>query len=259
MRQTIKKLFFSLLVFISIGFILAPILNIFLTLTGKALIKTIHDQEIWHAIFTSFLGASLATMLGCVLGVPLAYILSHYEFRGKHILEAITNLPVVIPHVAVGIALLSFFNERTFLGKFFAYFHITFVDTIYGIVIAMAFVSISFVVSSALIGFKGIDKHLEIVSRSLGASAFYTFWHITFPLVLPAIFRGAILAFARGLSEVGALLILAYYPKTAPIIMYERFTEYGLNAAKPIAALVIFFSLLIFFILLYFSRYHAKR
>jgi len=259
MRQTIKNTIFFLSVIISIGFIVAPILDIFFTLTTKELIKTIRDPAIWHAIFTSFLGATIATMLGCILGIPLAYILSYYEFKGKHMLEAITNLPVVIPHIAVGIALLSFFNEKMPLGKFFAYFHITFVDTIYGVVIAMAFVSISFVVSSALIGFKNIDPHLRMVSRSLGASGFYTFWHITFPLALPAIFRGVILAFARGLSEVGALLILAYYPKTAPIIMYERFTEYGLNAAKPIAALVIFFSLLIFFILLYFSRDHAKR
>lgn len=206
------------------------------------------------AILTSFEGACFATFLGCILGVPIAYFLSRYEFIGKRLLESIANLPVVIPHVAVGIALLSFLNERTFLGNIFLKFHISFVDTIYGVVIAMAFVSISYIITSSLIGFNATPRELEMVSRSLGASLPYTFFRIVFPLAMPAIIRGAILAFARSVSEVGALLILAYYPKTAPIIMYERFEQYGLEVAKPVTALVVFFSLLIFFLLLFLSR-----
>lgn len=206
------------------------------------------------AILTSFEGACFATLLGCILGVPIAYFLSRYEFIGKRFLESIANLPVVIPHVAVGIALLSFLNERTFLGNIFLKFHITFVDTIYGVVIAMAFVSISYIITSSLIGFNAVERELEMVSRSLGASLPYTFFRVVFPLAMPAIIRGAILAFARSVSEVGALLILAYYPKTAPIIMYERFEQYGLEVAKPVTALVVFFSLLIFFLLLFLSR-----
>ena len=165
---------------------------------------------------------------------------------------------MAIPHVAVGIALLSLFNERTIVGKLFAFFHITFTDTVYGIVLAMLFVSISFIISSSLVGFNNVEPELEMVSRTLGASPNYTFWHITFPLALPAIIRGAVLAFARSISEVGALLILAYYPKTAPILMYERFEQYGLNAARPVTAMVILFSVMIFFTLLYFAKKYAK-
>jgi len=218
------------------------------------LLKTLYDREVWMAILTSFEGACLATILGCILGVPIAYLLSRYEFIGKRLLESIVNLPIAIPHVAVGIALLSFLNERTVLGNLFLKFHITFVDTIYGVVIAMAFVSISYVITSALIGFNATPRELEMVSRSLGASAPYTFFHIVLPLSMPAIIRGAILAFARSVSEIGALLILSYYPKTAPIIMYERFEQYGLEAARPVTALVVFLSLLIFFLLLFLSQ-----
>lgn len=252
--SNILKFLFIFLVLLCLGFIIFPILHIFITLCAKKLLKTLYDREVWMAILTSFEGACFATLLGCILGVPIAYFLSRYEFIGKRLLESIANLPVVIPHVAVGIALLSFLNERTFLGNIFLKFHITFVDTIYGVVIAMAFVSISYIITSSLIGFNATPRELEMVSRSLGASLPYTFFHIVFPLAMPAIIRGAILAFARSVSEVGALLILAYYPKTAPIIMYERFEQYGLEVAKPVTALVIFFSLLIFFLLLFLSR-----
>lgn len=250
---------FFILGILCIGLIVIPILDIFVTLAAKELVKTIYDREVWQALLTSFIGASLATVLGCILGVPLAYLLSRYDFKGKRIIEGIANLPIVIPHVAVGIALLCLLNEKTHLGNIFAYFHITFVDTIYGVIMALVFVSISYVIVSASIGFNGVDQTLEWVSRNLGASMAYTFWHITFPLALSAIVRGAILAFARSISEVGALLILAYYPKTAPILMYERFEQFGLEAALPVTALVVFFSLFIFVILLSLSRNHALR
>ena len=126
-------------------FIVGPIFHIFITLTSKELILTLKDREVWHSLFVSFYGATWATLLGCFLGIPFAYFLSRCEFKAKRLLESIINLPVVIPHVAVGIALLSLFNERTFLGRFFHFFHLSFTDTIYGIVLAMSFVSISFV------------------------------------------------------------------------------------------------------------------
>jgi molybdate/tungstate transport system permease protein len=247
-----------LLALVSILFITLPIIHIFIKLSSKNLIATIRDGAVWHSIFVSASSALLATIIGCILGVPCGYLLSRSEFRFKAIIESIINLPVAIPHVAVGIALLSLFNERTIVGKLFAFFHITFTDTVYGIVLAMLFVSISFIISSSLVGFNNVEPELEMVSRTLGASPNYTFWHITFPLALPAIIRGAVLAFARSISEVGALLILAYYPKTAPILMYERFEQYGLNAARPVTAMVILFSVMIFFTLLYFAKKYAK-
>ncbi len=248
----------GLIAFIGVSLITVPIIYIFIKLSSHNIVVTIKDQTVWHSIFTSIWSALWATFIGCIIGVPFAYLLSRAQFKGKAIVESVVNLPVAIPHVAVGIALLSLFNQRTIVGRFFSFFHITFTDTIYGIVLAMLFVSVSFIISSSLVGFNNIEPELEMVSRSLGASANYTFWHITFPLALPAIIRGAVLAFARSISEVGALLILAYYPKTAPILMYERFEEYGLNAARPVTALVILFSVIIFFTLLHFTKRYVK-
>ncbi len=134
-----------------------------------------------------------------------------------------------------------------FWDPFFNKLHISFVDTAYGIIIAMLFVSLSFIISSSLSGFDSIEPEMEMVARTLGASRSYTFFHITFPLAFPSILRGAILAFARSISEVGAILIIAYYPKTAPILMYERFEEYGLKSARPVTVIVILVCVAIFF------------
>ncbi len=243
---------------IVILFIIAPIFHIFIKVSSENLINTLRDRSVWESIFISIWASAWATIIGCIVGIPFSYVLSRSQFRGKGILESIINLPVAIPHVAVGIALLSLFNPKSAIGRFFSLFHISFVDTVYGIIIAMLFVSLSFIISSSVIGFSNVDKELEMVSRSLGASMNYTFWHITFPLAFPAILRGAVLAFARSMSEVGALLIIAYYPKTASILMYERFEEYGLNMARPVTAIVIVITTGIFLALFYFTKRYAK-
>ena len=257
-RNLLIKLSFIVSI-ISLLFIIYPIIHIFINISVDSLVKTLLDKSVWNSIFVSLFCAFSATILGCVMGIPLAYFINKNRLKGTIFIESIINLPVAIPHVAVGIALISLFNERTLIGSFFSKFHISFVDTIYGIIIAMLFVSLSFIISSSLNGFDSIEPEIEMVSRTLGASPTYTFFHITFPLALPFILRGAVLAFARSISEVGAILIIAYYPKTAPILMYEKFEEYGLNAARPVTAIVILVCIIIFFTLLYLNKFYARR
>ncbi len=238
---------------ICFAFIIIPILNIFISVNPELLEATLRDSEVWNAILVTLEGAIFATIMGLIIGVPTSYFLSEVDFKGKSFLESFLNLPIVIPHVAVGIILLKFLNQNSTLGKFFSYFGIHFVDTIYGIVVAMCFVSISYTITSSLLGFRSINRELIWTARSLGASPLQVLRFVVFPLVFPHILRGAILSFARSISEVGALLIIAYYPTTAPILMYERFEDYGLEASTPIAVLVILISFLIFSILLSIS------
>jgi len=231
-------------------FIMVPLLNLLASTEISAFKKTLRDEEVWQAILTTLKGAGLSTATGLVLGVPLAYCLSEMEFKGKKVVESIINIPIVIPHVAVGIILLKLLNSNSPFGKIFSKFGISFVDTICGIAVAMCFVSISYSISSSLLGFRSINKELVWTARSLGAPPVEVFKRVIFPLALPYILRGAILSFARAVSEVGALLIIAYYPKTAPILMLERFENYGLKASTPIAVLVVLISLLIFVLFL---------
>ena len=252
-----RFLIFSLS-FLLFAFITVPVLNLFFV-DKHLLFETLKDGEVWGALITTLKGAAFSTILGTLLGVPAAYLLSEYEFKGKEFLESLLNLPIVIPHVAVGVVLLKLLNGKSFLGSLFSRFGITFVDTIYGVVVAMCFVSISYVTVSALLGFRSVDRNLIWSARSLGATPFQVFRFIVFPLTFPYILRGALLSFARAVSEVGALLIIAYYPITAPILMYERFEDYGLKAATPVALLVVLFSLLIFTALLTLSSFLERK
>ena len=220
--------------------ILGPIACLFFSLDWTDLTESFRDREVWSSIWTSLKGATLSTVAGVVLGVPVAYWLAHSEFRGRSLVESLINLPVVIPHIAAGIILL----------KFFLLIKISIVDTIRAVTWAMFFVSVSYTVNAAVSGFRSVNPGLIWTARSLGAHPFQTFRLVSLPLALPHIIRGALLSFARAMSEVGALLIVAYYPKTAPILMYERFENYGLSRAVPVAVLMLLVSFILFALVL---------
>ena len=198
----------------------------------------------------------LATLFGILLGVPLAYLLARHEFRGKRFFEALIDVPIVIPHSAAGIALLFVFGRQFFLGKVFGSLGVTFVDAVAGIVICMMFVSVPFLIDSARDGFKTVDVRLEKVARSLGASPWRVFFRVSLPLAWRSIFSGSVMMWARAISEFGAIMIFAYHvpflgehPTVAPILVYERFANYGLSSAAPVAILVILVSLVAFVVL----------
>ncbi len=215
----------------------------------QTLWKTILDPKVTHAIGLTLFAALIATLVGFLLGVPLAYLLARHDFSGKSFIEGLIDVPIVVPHTAGGIALLFVFGRQFLLGKAFGAIGITFVDSIAGIVIAMLFVSIPFLIDSAKEGFKKVDVRLEKVARTLGASPWQTFFRISFPLAWRSILAGNVLMWARGISEFGAVVILAYHPMIAPVLVYERFETYGLNYARPIAVLLILVSVLVFIIL----------
>jgi len=197
------------------------------------LLKTLHDERVVEAIENTLITATATTLISLIFGVPLGYILARKDFRGKSIVQGVVDVPIVIPHSVVGIMLLVTFSSAI-------------VDNYIGIILAMLFVSASFTINSARDGFLAVDEKLEHVARTLGASKLKTFFTISLPLALPSILSGAIMTFARAMSEVGAILIVAYYPKTAQILVMEYFENYGLRASIPIAVLLILIGLAMF-------------
>jgi molybdate/tungstate transport system permease protein len=168
--------------------------------------------------------------------------------------EGVIDVPIVIPHSAAGIALLMVFGREFFLGRAFDSIGIRFTGSVAGIVIAMLFVSVPFLIDAAREGFESVDPRLEKVARTLGATHWQTFWKISLPLAWRGILAGAIMMWARGISEFGAVLILTYHPMVAPILIYERFETYGLRYARPAAVLLILICLFIFAALRALSR-----
>lgn len=240
------QLIFAVLGALLVFFVAWPLLR---TVTGSSPVivwETLLEAEVRQAIMLTFYSSALATVIAFFGGVPLAYLLARVDFPGKRLVEGIVDVPIVVPHSAAGIALLMVFGRRSLLGQAFGLVGLKFVSAAPGIVIAMLFVSLSFLVDSAREGFEAVDPRLERVARTLGASPWQTFWRVSFPLAWRSILSGMILMWARGLSEFGAVVILAYHPMIAPVLLYERFESFGLKYARPVATLIILICLLVF-------------
>jgi molybdate/tungstate transport system permease protein len=222
------------------------------------LLQSLRDPEITSSIVLTLYAALIATVIGFVLGIPLAYLLAKTNFPGKRLMEGIIDLPLVIPHSAAGIALLFVFGRNYFMGQVFEGIGIRFLDSLAGIVIAMLFVSVPFLIDSAKEGFQKVDARLENVARTLGATPWQTFARVSFPLARRSIIAGSIMMWARGMSEFGAVIIIAYHPMIAPVLVYEKFETYGLVYARPIAVILILISLIVF-VVLRFLLYRRER
>ena len=248
------------IVFIVLGalillFIFAPPLKTVFSSSPGTLWNTLLEEDVYSSILLTISGAFIATLLGLFLGVPLAYLLARHQFRGKRFLEAIIDVPIVIPHSAAGVALLFVFGSNFLFGKIFHGIGISFFRAFAGVVIAMMFVSVPFLIDSAKEGFKAVDVRLEKVARTLGASPWKSFFRISLPLAWRSIFSGSVLMWARGLSEFGAIVIIAYSAsflgwntKVLPVLVADRF-DFGLDYTRPVAALAILISLVAFVVL----------
>jgi molybdate/tungstate transport system permease protein len=243
------RVLFAFLGSLLILFVAWPLLRTVTASSPAVLWQTLLDEKVSDSILLTFYSSLIATGLAFVCGVPLAYLLARADFPGKWLVEGIIDVPIVVPHSAAGIALLMVFGRRTLLGRAFGLLGLKFVSAAPGIVIAMLFVSLSFLVNAAREGFEAVDPRLERVARTLGASPWRAFWRISFPLAWRGILSGMILMWARGLSEFGAVVILAYHPMAAPVLLYERFLSFGLRYSRPVATLMILICLATFVVL----------
>jgi molybdate/tungstate transport system permease protein len=255
----IKKLDTLSLVFSFLGgllslFIIAPLIGMFITTTPLSIFETAKEAEvqksIWLTIFTSF----AATLIISVLAIPLAYLLARKDFFFKKIIFGIINIPVIIPHSAAGIALLGIISRDTLLGKMAESMGFSFVNNPAGIIVAMAFVSLPYLINAAIDGFLNVPDRLEKVALTLGASKTKAFFTISLPLAWRNILTGLIMMWGRGLSEFGAVIIIAYHPMITPVMIFERFNSYGLQYAKPVTILFICICLIIFIAMKFISR-----
>jgi len=230
-------------------FVLLPLLSTLLGTSPAALLQAVMDAEVQAALGLTFYAAAWATALALLTGVPLAYLLARYSFPGKRWVEGLVNLPVVVPHTAAGIALLMVFGRQAPLGRALGAVGLHFTDDVPGIVVGMLFVSLPFLVNTAREAFALVDPELERMAETIGATRWQAFIYVTLPLAWRGIAAGAVMMWGRGISEFGAIVILAYHPKIVPVLAYERFSGFGLNAALPVTVILILASLLVFVLL----------
>ncbi len=242
------------LVFILLGglvllFIIAPLAGMFIATSPAEFFETAVDREVAESIGLTLWTSMLATIIFGIAAIPFAWILARKNFPLKKLVSAIIDVPVVIPHSAAGIAILGFVSRDTVVGRLGESVGLNFVGSAPGIILAMAFVSIPFLVNAARDGFAAVPEKLEKAALVLGASPARVFFTISLPLAWRSIVSGMIMMWARGMSEFGAVVIVAYHPMITPVLIYERFGSFGLAYARPVAVVFICVCLA-FFVLL---------
>lgn len=230
-------------------FIVAPIVGMVIKTPLPGLFETIEDAEVRNSILLTVISSIIATLLIAVISLPAAWMLARKSFPLKRLVLGIIDLPVVIPHTAAGIALLGMVSRDSALGQFASSLGVNFIGHPAGIVMAMAFVSLPFFINSAREGFASVPQRFENAALNLGISPLKVFLTISVPLASRHIVSGAVMMFARGMSEFGAIVILAYNPMTTPVLIFERFSSFGLQYARPVALLFIIISIALFLLM----------
>ncbi|MFQ5891200.1 MAG: ABC transporter permease [Candidatus Methanofastidiosia archaeon] len=234
---------FALLLFsfAILSFILAPIFNLLIHFPRIQV-----DQEVIAALKVSLISATIATLISLTFGVPLSYLLSRKDFRGKNLLTILVILPLVIPPVVGGILLLMIYGPQTLLSRLLK---LEFTSTIVGIIIAQIFIASPYLIISAKSSFDLINPNLEKVSLLLGRGRLETFQRITLPLAKKGILAGLMLTWTRSLGEFGATVVMAYHPYSMPVKIWADFTGRGLSYALPSVVLLLMIPFTVFLIL----------
>jgi molybdate/tungstate transport system permease protein len=243
------QLVFTMLGGIVLLFIIAPLAGIFLHSAPHEFINTAVEEQVVRSIWLTLWTSMAATLIFALPSIPFAWLLARKEFRFKQLVLGIIDLPIIIPHSAVGIALLGVLAGNTIVGRAAADIGFSFVSSPAGIIVAMAYVSLPFLINSARNGFQAVPQRLENAALNLGASPLRVFFSVSLPMARRAIFSGLILMWARGMSEFGAVIIIAYHPMIAPVMIFERFSAFGLKYAMPITAIFIMVCLTVFILL----------
>ena len=227
-------------------FILAPLLGLVLDTSSLEFFETVRDKEVQESVWLTLSVAFVTTLIFSLGAVPLAWVMARNKFPGKRIVQGLIDLPVVLPHSAAGIALLGLISRDGLLGKAADTVGLSLVGNTAGIALAMAFVSLSFLINSARDGFAAVPERLEKAALNLGASPLKMFFTVSLPLSWRNIASGFVMMFARGMSEFGAIVIIAYHPMTAPVLIFERFNQFGISYARPASLLFILVALVVF-------------
>ena len=206
-------------------FLLVPLAAMLLRTPWASLPRILEEGTVLEALRLSLLCASAATAISLVVGVPLAWVLARARFRGLSLLRALVILPLVLPPVVGGVALLLAFGRLGVVGRSLdLWFGLTLPFTTLGVIVAEAFVAMPFLVVTVEGAFRSLDRGYEEAAATLGASRFTTFRRVTLPLVGPSLAAGSVLCWARALGEFGATITFAgNFPgrtQTMPLAVY---------------------------------------
>ncbi|WP_285498797.1 molybdate ABC transporter permease subunit [Actinokineospora sp. NBRC 105648] len=210
---------------LGLAFLVVPLLGLLLRAPWATLPERLFSAEVGQALRLSVVCASLATVICLVLGIPLAWVLARGDVPGRGVLRALVTVPLVLPPVVGGVALLLVLGRRGVVGQWLdSWFGVSLPFTTAGVVVAEAFVAMPFLVISVEGALRAADPRFEEAAATLGASRWLTFRRVTLPSVAPGVVAGTVLCWARALGEFGATITFAgNFPgetTTMPLAVY---------------------------------------
>ncbi|ADL50297.1 sulfate ABC transporter permease subunit CysT [Clostridium cellulovorans] len=236
--------------------VLIPIASVIIKGTDMGFggfLKIVFDERVLASYKVSMLSALVAALINSVFGLILAWVLVRYNFPLKRIMDGVIDLPFALPTAVAGIALTTLYSQNGLLGSFFYKFGIKIAFTPLGIIIAMTFIGIPFVVRTVQPVLEELDFQFEEAARMLGASRRTTFFKVIFPEVFPALLTGFGLAFARALGEYGSVVFISgnkpMKTEIPPFLIMSKLEQYDYSGATAIAIVMLLISFLVLFLM----------
>ena len=211
----------------------------------------------------SFGASFLAAGINAVFGLLLAWALVRYSFPGKKLVDALVDLPFALPTAVAGIALTALYARNGWLGQYLEPLGIKAAFTPLGVLVALVFIGLPFVVRTVQPILEDLDTELEEAAASLGAQRWQTFRHVTLPILLPALLTGFALAFARAVGEYGSVIFIAgnlpMVSEITPLMIITKLEQYDYVGATAIASVMLIFSFVLLLIINGLQAWTAKR
>ena len=236
--------------------VLIPLASLIIKGSGMGIasfIETVTNPRVLAGYRVSFLAAFIAAIINSIFGLLLAWILVRYKFPFKRIVDGCIDLPFALPTAVAGIALTALYSENGWLGKILYGIGIKSSFSLFGIVIALVFIGIPFVVRTIQPVLEEFDSSYEEAATMLGASRFKIFTKVIFPEIFPALLTGFGLAFARGIGEYGSVVFISgnmpMKTEIAPLLILSKLEQYDYSGAAAIALVMLAASFIIIFII----------
>ena len=243
------------LVYLSL-IVLIPLSTLVIKTGGMGFDKffnTVLNARILHGYLVSFGAAFIAAIINSIFGVILAWVLVRYDFPFKRFIDGMIDLPFALPTAVAGISLTTLYSENGWIGKIFYSFGIKSSFSIFGIVVALTFIGIPFVVRTIQPVLEDLDNQYEEAAMMLGAGRARTFFKVIFPEIAAPLLTGFGLAFARGVGEYGSVVFIAgnipMKTEIAPLLIMSKLEQFDYSAATAIALVMLCASFLILFVI----------
>ena len=243
---------------------LASILVYSFRLSPSEFWQLITEKAVLSALFTSVSCSFIAAIINCIFGVILAWVLVKYDFFGKRFLDGMLELPFALPTAVAGITLSKMYSDTGIVGRYFAKFGIKISYTHIGIVIALIFVGIPFVVRAVQPILEKLDNQYEEAAYILGADRKTTFWKVIFPEIKPALLTGFGLAFSRGIGEYGSVIYISgnslkEHTQVISYVIMQKLNYVDYPSATVIALVMLIFSFILLFLINLVQMNQFKR